>query len=312
MSMTLNQIQYFLTIARYENYHKAAQELYVSQPSLSRAIAALEEEMGVVLFEKHGRGVMLTRAGKIFREYAERIVRDCSIAERKMQELSTDGGKVEIGYVFPLAGSYIPRKVRKFLDTKENSQVVFTFWQNHTPAIVNRVLKGTLDIGFGGYVGNDELEYFPLISQEMVVITPKDHPLAGRESVSVRELENYPVIGYDRESWMGTHLRAFYKKYEIKVSNIIECPDEYSVSSLVAEDFGIALVPRTEYIKKADVEVLKLDDIDIRHQIFMFWKKDRYQIPAVEKFLEYMKQQSSGENDNQNSSIMYLKDIFNY
>ena len=64
--MTLNQILYFRKVARLENYHQAAEELYISQPSLSRSMAALESELGITLFEKKGRGVVLTNAGRLF------------------------------------------------------------------------------------------------------------------------------------------------------------------------------------------------------------------------------------------------------
>ncbi len=310
--MTLNQILYFRTVAKYENYHKAAEMLFVSQPSISRAITSMEKEMGVVLFEKNGRGVVLTRAGKIFLEYADRIAKDCAIATRKMEELSTDGGKVEIGYVFPLAGKFIPHSVREFLNNEENKKVVFNFWQNHTPAIVDRVLNGQLDVGFGGYIGHEELEYFPLITQEVVIITPRNHPLSEEQELPLKTLESYPIIGYDRESWMGTHTRALYKKYGIEANIVVECPDEYSIGALVAEEFGIALVPRTEYIEEMDVVVHRIQNLTMRHQIFMFWKKERYNIPAVEKFLEYMMDRNEESIDNKNTSIFYLKDIFNY
>ena len=114
--MTLNQIYYFQTVARYENYRKAAEELYISQPSLSRSIASLESELGILLFEKNGGGVNLTKSGKLFLEYAERIISDCEIARNKMTEMANNGGKIEIGYVFPLANHYIPHNVREFLN----------------------------------------------------------------------------------------------------------------------------------------------------------------------------------------------------
>lgn len=141
--MTLNQILYFQKVARLENYHQAAEELYISQPSLSRSMAALESELGVALFEKKGRGVTLTKAGKLFLEHADRIAGDCDVAVGKMQELSSDGGKIDIGYIFPLAGHYIPHKVRKFLNQEENKNVVFNFWQNHTPAIARRFVQAS-------------------------------------------------------------------------------------------------------------------------------------------------------------------------
>ena len=89
----------------------------------------------------------LTKAGQLFLEHADRIAADCDVAVGKMQELSADGGKIDIGYIFPLAGHYIPHKVREFLDKEENKNVVFNFWQNHTPAIAAKVRTGELDIG---------------------------------------------------------------------------------------------------------------------------------------------------------------------
>ena len=290
--MTLNQILYFQKVARLENYHQAAEELYISQPSLSRSMAALENELGVTLFEKKGRGVELTKAGKLFLEHADRIVADCSVAVDKMQELSSDGGKIDIGYIFPLAGHYIPHKVRKFLDMEKNKNVVFNFWQNHTPAIEKKVRSGELDVGFGGFLQKDDMEFFPLINQELV---------------------NYPVIGYDRESWMGTYAKHLYKKYQVEPNTIVECPDEYSIVALVRENFGIALMPRTDILARAEgINIHKLENLQVYRQIFMFWMKDRYRLPAVERFIQYMKEQAEPENDTENALKLYLKDIVNF
>lgn len=312
--MTLNQILYFRKVARLENYHQAAEELYISQPSLSRSMATLESELGVALFEKKGRGVVLTKAGRLFLEHADRITADCDVAVGKMQELSSDGGKIDIGYIFPLAGHYIPHNVREFLNKEENRNVVFNFWQNHTPAIADKVKSGELDVGFGGYLKRDELEFFPLSAQELVIITPKDHPLAGFQEVPLTELNHYPVIGYEQACWMGTYAKHLYKKYQINPNMIVECPDEYSIVSLVRENFGIALMPRTDILTNAEgINIHKLKGLEIYRQVFMFWMKERYRLPAVERFIKYMKeQQGENANDTENVSKIYLKDIVNF
>ena len=291
--MTLNQLYYFQTVARYENYRKAAEELYLSQPSLSRSIASLENELGVQLFEKNGRGVNLTKGGKLFLEYAERIITECEIASSKMKEMASDGGKIDIGYVFPLASHYIPHNVRNFLNMKENRNVTFNFFQNHTSAIAKKVKSGELDVGFGGYMEREEFEFFPVLSEEMVVITPKGHELEGQEAVSIQEIRRYPVIGYDRESWLGNYTRQLYRRLSIRPNIVVECPDEHSIVALVSEDFGIALVPGIREIDEKRVNIHRLNDIELMHHTFMFWMKDRYQLPAVERFIEYMKQKSS-------------------
>lgn len=210
--MTLNQLYYFQTVARYENYRKAAEDLYISQPSLSRSIAALENELGVLLFEKNGRGVHLTKSGKLFLEHANKIITECEIARNKMKELSGDGGRIDIGYVFPLASRYIPHNVRNFLNREENKNVTFNFYQNHTSAIAGKVQSGELDVGFGGYTDRDDFEFFPVLSDEIVLITPKEHELAAREAVSLQEINHYPVIGYDQESWLGNYTNQLYKR----------------------------------------------------------------------------------------------------
>ena len=291
--MTLNQIYYFQTVARYENYRKAAEELYISQPSLSRSIASLESELGVLLFEKNGRGVNLTKGGKLFLEYADRIIDECEIAKNKMKEMASDGGKIDIGYVFQLASHYIPHNVRDFLNKKENKNVTFNFFQNHTSAIAKKVRSGELDVGFGGYIDKEEFEFFPVLSEEMVLITPKGHELESHKKVSIQELRNYPVIGYDRESWLGNYTKQLYRRLAFQPNIVVECPDEHSIVALVSEDFGVALVPAIEEINENRVNIHRFDDIELMHHTFMFWMRDRYQLPAVERFIKYMKQKAS-------------------
>lgn len=114
---------------------------------------------------------------------------------------------------------------------------MFNFWQNHTPAIAKKVKTGELDVGFGGCLEKDDMEFFPVANQKLVIITPKDHPLAQRERIPFAELNRYPVIGYDKDSWMGTRTRALYAKYNIQPDIVVECPDEYSIVALVPGEF---------------------------------------------------------------------------
>lgn len=310
--MTLNQILYFQTVARLENFHRAAEELYISQPSLSRSIGALEEELGTCLFEKRGRGVAITKAGRLFLEYADRILRECNIAVDKMQEISGDGGRIDIGYVFPLAGYYIPHKVRKFLDREENRQVTFSFRQNYTGPIAELVRTGEVDVGFGGYLENSGMEFWPVLEEEMVIITPTQHSLNEMDDIPLAELNNYPVIGYDHASWMGKYTRLLYQKFDIHPDIVTESPDEYSMAALVSENFGIALVSWMNLLQYTNVKIHRLKGIQILDQKFMFWMKDRYRMPAVERFITYMKEESVSSNDSGSTSKLYLKDIVNY
>ena len=227
-----------------------------------------------------------------------RILEECDIAVYKMKELSSSGGRIDIGYVFPLANYYIPHKVRTFLDQPGNERITFGFTQNRTSSIIRDIKKGLLDIGFCAYVEyEEELVFTPVLKQEMVIITPLDHPLAANDTVSVRELENYPVIGYDRISGLGGYTNRLYRNLDIKPDILCECADENAIQALVREGFGIALVARVDVLNENEIKILRLSDVELTHYVNMVWLRNHYQMPAIKRFIDFMKEDSDIDNE---------------
>ena len=290
--MTLNQLRYFQAVARLQNFRAAAEELYISQPSLpslSRSIDSLEDELGVVLFERAGRGIALTGSGRLFLEYTSRILEECDIAVYKMKEISTTGGRIDIGYVFPLANYYIPHMVRSFLGIPGNEHVTFGFTQNRTSSIIREIKNGKLDVGFCAYSENEEeLEFVPIIKQEMVIITSNEHPLAEKEKLSINELSRYPVIGYDRVSALGGFTNRLYRSLGIKPDIVCECSDENSIQALVREQFGIALVAKVDILNDKYLKIHSVSDADLIHYVNIVWQKNHYLMPATKRFIDFM------------------------
>lgn len=287
--MTLNQLRYFQAVARALNFRAAAEDLYISQPSLSRSIDSLEKELGVVLFERAGRGIALTGSGRLFLEYTDRILGECDIALYKMKELSTSGGRIDIGYVFPLANYYIPHKVRSFLDIPGNEHVTFGFTQNRTSSIIRDIKNGKLDVGFCAYSENEEeLEFVPILKQEMVIITSNEHPLADKQELSIKELTNYPVIGYDRISGLGGYTNRLYRNLGIKPDILCECSDENAIQALVREQFGIALVAKVDILNENYLRIHSVSDADLVHYVNIVWMKNHYLMPATRRFIDFM------------------------
>ena len=292
--MTLSQLEYFQTIAKLQHYRQAAEVLMISQPSLSRSMAALEEELGLVLFEKSGRNVILTKPGHILLEHADRILSEIHTAKYRMRQLANGDGHIDIAYVFPLASYYIPRTVRAFLDEKPNRNITFTFNQSHTAEMVAGLKAGKHDIIFCSHVKNEpDITFVPVLQQDMVVISPKSHPLSESGTVSYRELTQYPVIGYDRFSVLGGFTNQFYEQYNLNVNIICECPDENTIAALVAEQFGIALVANVDALKNALIEILPLEDIELKHTVYMGYLKERYRTPAVKRFIHFINERQN-------------------
>lgn len=290
--MTLNQLTYFRKIARLEHFSRAAEELNISQPSLSRSMDTLERELGLPLFEKQGRNVVLTKYGRIFLDHAERILEEVRIAERKMQYLTQDGGHIDIGYVSPLANYYIPHTVRSFLNLRENKNVTFSFNQARTSDLISGLKNETYDVIFGAYVEDQpSIHFTPVLKQEMMIITSPTHPLAGEISVPFEVLGQYPLIGYDHNSGLGLYTKKLYRQHHITPTLVIDCPDEYSIAALVAEDFGIALVADVDTIRDAKIKRLPITGEKIIHTVHMAYMKNKYLIPAAGRFLKFVRQQ---------------------
>ena len=208
-----------------------------------------------------------------------------------MHDLATDGGHIDIAYVSPLAREYIPRTVRNFLSLEQNRNITFNFNQDITSVNIEGLKKGAYDLIFGSYSANEpNIEFVPIIKQEIVAILPTGHPLSRKEALQAADFADYQVLGYNRHSGLGKYTRSFFKEHGIAPNFICESPDENGIASLVAQGFGIALV--------ADVDTIYRDDICIRplissesfsHTVYMGYMRGKYQLPAVQRFIAFVR-----------------------
>ena len=200
--MTLNQLSYFYQAAVLEHFNQAAEKMNITEPSLSRSIAALEDELGVTLFEKRGRNVILTKAGEIFLEHVSTILDDVKRAENKMHQIATDGGHIDIAYVSPLAKVFIPTIVRSFLTEKENKNITFNFFQDITSVNIEGLKKGRYDIIFGSYSPNENgIDFVPIIMPDTQALAST--PEAFSRSMMYRQTSyvSHPMRTASPPSW---------------------------------------------------------------------------------------------------------------
>lgn len=296
--MNLNQLYYFQTIAKLQHYHQAAIELNVSQPSLSRSIANLEDELGLFLFEKQGRNIVLTKYGKVFLEHVNKIIDELENTKKKMENMaSSSHGHIDISYVAPLAKHYIPHIARRFLNIEENKHVTFSFTQNFTAEMIEGLKLDKFDVVFGSYAsGESDLYFFPILRQELVVIVPQNHELAKYDTLDIKEIESYDIIAYDRFSGLGKFTRKIFNQFGLNLNIICESSDEASISALVESDFGIALIAKVDEIENLKVKIIKLTNENMHHDVHMIYHKNRYLAPAVQNFISFIKKQSDTIN----------------
>lgn len=291
--MNLNQLYYFKTVAKLEHFRYAAELLNISQPSLSYAISSLEAELGVELFEKQGRNVSLSKYGKVFLDYVSTALDTLDEGRKQIQSFGGDrSGHIDMAYVAPLAFHYVPATVRSFLDQPyyKGHEITFTFKQAFTPYIVEGIKSGKYDIGFCSYVKDEPLIHFePICNQELVAIVPPSHPLADLKHIDLKQLEPYPFIGYTKESGLGKLTHKLFKEANLEPHYICEGKDEIALLGLVAQNFGVSIIAKTESINHIHVKVIPLNHSNCTHTIYMAYMKNRFLTPIAQSFIDYVK-----------------------
>ena len=288
--MNLNQLYYFKTVAKLEHFRNAAKELHISQPSLSYSISALEEELGTKLFEKQGRCTKLTKYGKIFLNYVEKSLDTLELGEEKLRRFTNaTRGNVDIAYVAPVSSYYIPKAVRNFLDKDKNKDITFTFKQELTTEVIEGLKSSKYDIGFCSFVKDEpSIVFEPILKQELVLIVPNNHKLSSLKSINIEEVQNYPLVAYNKNSGLGKFTLKLFQESNIYPNVIFEGEDENAIAGLVAENFGIAIVAKIPQLNNFNIKQIPINNIKQNRYIYLAYMKDRYFPPAVNTFIEWV------------------------
>lgn len=289
--MNLNQLHYFVKLAKTEHYTKAAEELGISQPTLSHAVSALEEELGTRLFEKRGRNVVLTRYGAIFREYAEQSLHILDTGVRKVRSLTGQTeGVIELAYIYTLGSEFVPRLVSDFLRTHEELRVKFRFTVGNTSEVIQGLKEERFDIGFCSMAeGEQGIAFTPVGTENLVVVVPRGHPLSGMEEVDLEQAAAYPQIFYTANSGLRPVVDRLFEQLKIQPQIAYEIEEDGSMAGLVAGNFGIAVMPEIPVLKTLNVETLKIRNQHERRYVYMAKNREQYQPPLVRRFEEYVK-----------------------
>jgi DNA-binding transcriptional LysR family regulator len=244
--MELRQIRSFLSIAETLHFGRTAELIHLSQPALSLQIRALEEEVGVQLFQRNRRKTTLTAAGSAFRDAAAAALSQLEQAIR-MARLAASGklGVLRIGFVSTAGSEIVPNIVRQFRES--NPEVEFSLRNILTAQQVQMLEAGALDIGFLRLpIGEQSaLDVVTVHREPFVLVVPSFHKLAKRKKVRLREVAGQDFVMYERTYAPGFHdlILGILRDAGI-VPNISQSAGEIPMLiSLVAAGMGITIMP---------------------------------------------------------------------
>ncbi len=216
--MTLQQLKYVVSIADEGTLTGAAAKLFITQPSLTKSVKELEEEMGIVIFDRNNKGVTVSKDGEIFLAYARQILDQAALIEEKYKD--TKNIKSE----FCVSTQHYSFAVNAFVDLIEKcgSDIYdFSIRETQTYELIEDVARMKSEVGVLFYndfnkavlmkvIKSNDLEFTELFTAKPHVFVSKNHPLASKESVTMDDLSSYPYLSFEQ----GDH-NSFYYSEEI-------------------------------------------------------------------------------------------------
>ena len=295
--MDIRQIESFVNVVRYKSFSRAADASFLTQPTISTHISSLEKELGVMLIDRRGKEAIPTAAGKKLHAYALDIIntRDQAINEIKPKAGEIDG-VLEI-QASSVPGEYIvPAILAGF--RKEHPQIKFYLEQSDSKIVERNLLEGKGEIGFVGNSGNKNLAYEKLLSDRMVLITPKDKHFLNMKGrgITFEQVAVEPFIWREEGS-------ATRKEFENRLTELGKDPKNIQVAArinsleavkqAVSSGLGVSVVSElttdpgiTEEYK--NFLTFRFEDINLTRDFYMTWNKNTALSPRAQTFRKYV------------------------
>lgn len=293
--MNLNLFKTFIRVVETQNLSRTADDFGLSQPAITKQIQALEDMYGVLLLERSGRKLKTTEAGEILYSYSRDLVRSMDKLDKAMEDIAEDRkGSLFMG-ASTIPGQYIiPALIKGF--KQEHPHISISLEIADTEKIFNKICERELDIGIvGGWTNQRKVEGFPWLEDELVVVVPQDHRLAGQPSCSLADLQD--------ESWIFREKGSGTRKAveELMVANnfnrdnlnvFLEAGSTESVLAMVEAGMGISIVSR--WVIRPDKPqtklcYLKLNEKEARRIFYVIYPRQKVRRKSVNYFIDYIK-----------------------
>ncbi|MEU3563354.1 LysR family transcriptional regulator [Kitasatospora sp. NPDC006786] len=278
----LNTLAQFLAVARLEHLSRAAEELRVAQPSLSRSIARLEAELGTPLFERGGR-LRLNAAGHLFRGYAEHSLGELEAGRRAVAEAAGQG----LGTVRLASETFLAFSGPLAAFKRGHPGVEIELHQLSAQEAARRLRAQDVDLAvFSQPVAAEGLESVPLLDEEVGLAVPVGDPLAGRTSVGVEELAERPFIAARPGHWQRRLLDRLFAARGLVPRIVCESDEAGAIAELISAGLGIGLVPAVarRTATRLPLVWVGVDSPDCRRSLTLFWDA-RARLPAGARLL---------------------------
>jgi LysR family hydrogen peroxide-inducible transcriptional activator len=258
--MEVNQLRYACAIAETGSFSRAAERCQIAQPSLSQQILKLEEDLGARLFDRLGRSIRVTEAGRAFLPHARSILEQMEAARMSVADKNADvRGSVAVGVIPTIAPYLLPRYTAAF--AKKYPDAKLRIVEETTPILIEGLRDLSIDLAILALpLRHKDIEYFPIRTEPLFAALPKDHPRATAESLPLKSLRGESFVML-RDGHCFRDLSLVTCTHARITPNIAFESDQFSsVLGMVAAGVGISLVPEMAIDRDAGCRYVRLSD----------------------------------------------------
>ncbi|HYW23976.1 MAG TPA: LysR substrate-binding domain-containing protein [Terriglobales bacterium] len=294
--MELHQLRYFVAVVREGTFTKAAETLYITQPSLSEQIRKLETELGSPLFQRLGRKLALTSAGESFLPHAQKVMFEVEQARARVQEVrGLRRGRLSIGVLPSAAARLLPRFLAEFRRQHPGVEVSLRE-ENASAEFEQLVHDGLLDLAIVRLPirRRTDLDVEFLVREPMVMVAPPGHRLADRRSVALAELANEPFVTMKPGHGLRESLLRFCRQAGFDPHIVFEANHLGSVMGLVLAGLGITVLPRMAAGHEG--RRVRVRDGFAFRDLGVIWRQGQPLSPAARIFLDMMRRSANRED----------------
>lgn len=287
--MELDQLRYFLRVAERGNFTRAAEDLVISQPALSRSIQKLEEELGQPVFERKTRSVSLTEAGILLQSRAQQIL---TIVEDTKAEITDDGqsGRVRVGAIPTIAPYFLPSLLRQF--SSEFPKAALIVQENTTDALLKSCTQGEIDLAILALpVPAKYLEVEELFEEELLLVLPPEHSLVNKAKIRLSDVEPFPFVLLDEAHCLSDNIVSFCRQRSIQPVAVERTSQLTMVQELVSLSHGVSMIPSmARVLDQSERRVYRsLSGKKPTRKIAMIWNPYRFHSRLIEAFKDSLR-----------------------
>lgn len=289
--MQIEELRWFATLCETGNVGRAAAELGLSQPGLSRALARLEQELGAPLFDRRGRVLALNRFGRTYLEHARRILAEDEAGRRAIADLaSPQTGTVALAFLYTVGNWLVPRLLLSF--RAEHPRVRFHLVQGGNSANLEALDRGEVDLVITAPRPPEAgLAWRALRTEHLYLAVPAGHRLAGRARVRIEEAAAEPFVATRAGTGLRESTERLWREAGIEPRIAFESDDVPALRGLVAVGLGVAVLPRSRtYDGSVDESAepwlrhIPIDGPHAERVLGLVWREERWASPAVTAF----------------------------